>query len=73
MDKLNILIVFITKSYFKVPKEVRHSTTQFFIMKIAGRRELQQIPVNHSSDVEFKNFIKIYKKINRGNIFSFFG
>ena len=32
--KLNICIVFITQSYFKVPKEVRLNTTGFFIVKI---------------------------------------
>ena len=56
--KLNISPVFITQSYFKVPKEVRLNTTHFFIMKIPNKREL----INHSSDIDFKNFIKIYKK-----------
>ena len=60
--KLNISIVFITHSYFKVPKEVRLNTTHFFIMKILTKRELQQIPINHSSDTDFKDFMKIYKK-----------
>ena len=60
--KLNISIVFITQSYFKVPKDVRLSSTHFFIMKIPNKRELQQIALNHSSDIDFNNFIKIYKK-----------
>ena len=60
--KLNISIVFVTQSYFKVPKEVRLNTTHFFIMKIQNKRELQQIALNHSSDIHFKGFIKIYKK-----------
>ena len=60
--KLNISIVFITQSYFKVPKEVRLNTTHFFIMKIQNERELQQIALNHFSDIDFKDFIKIYKK-----------
>ena len=37
---LNILIVFITQSYFKVTKEVRLNTTHFFIVKIQNKREL---------------------------------
>ena len=45
--KLNISIVFIAQSYFKVPKEVRLNTTHFFIMKIPNKRELQQIYLNH--------------------------
>ena len=45
--KLNISIVFITQSYFKVPKDVRLNSTHFFIMKIPDKRELQQIALNH--------------------------
>ena len=52
----------ITQSYFKEPKDVRLNSTHFFIMKILNKRELQQIALNHSSDNEFKDFIKIYKK-----------
>ena len=59
--KLNISLVFITQSYFKVPKDVRLNTTHFFIMKIPNKRELQQIALNHSSDIDFKDFMKIYK------------
>ena len=60
--KLNISIVFITQSYFKVPKDVKLNSTHFFIMKITNKRELQQIALNHSSDIDFKDFMKIYKK-----------
>ena len=59
--KLNISIVFITQSYFEVPKDVRLSSKHFSIMKIPNKRELQQIALNHSSDIEFKDFMKIYK------------
>ena len=45
--KLNISIAFITKSYFKVPQDVRLNSTHFFIMKIPNKRELQQIAPNH--------------------------
>ena len=45
--KLNISIVFITQSYFKVPKDVRLNSTHLFIMKISNKRELQQIALNH--------------------------
>ena len=57
--KLNISIVFITQSYFKVSKL---NSAHFFIMKIPNKRELQQIAVNHSSYIDFKDFMKIYKK-----------
>ena len=60
--RLNISIVFITQSYFKVPKDVRLNSTHFFIMEIPHKRELQQIALNHSSDIDFKDFMKIFKK-----------
>ena len=63
--KLNISIVFITQSYFKVPKDVRLNSTHFFIMKIPNKRELQQTALNHSSDIDFKDFMNIYKKCTK--------
>ena len=60
--KLNISPVFITQSYFKVLKDVRLNTTDFFIMKIPNKRELQQIAISHSSDIDFKDFTNVYKK-----------
>ena len=60
--KLNISLVFITQSYFKVPKNVRLNTTRFFITKIPNKRELQQTALNHSSDISTKDFIKIDKE-----------
>ena len=60
--KLNISLVFITQSYFKVPKDVKLNTTHFFIMKILNKRELQQIALNHSCDIDYNDFLKIYKK-----------
>ena len=63
--KLNISIVFITQSYFKAPKDVRLNSTHFLIMKIPNKRELQQIALNHSSDIDFKDFMNIYKKCTK--------
>ena len=60
--KLNISLVFITQSYFKVRKDVRLNTTHFCIMKIPNKRELNRIALNHSSDIDFKDFFRIYKK-----------
>ena len=60
--KLNIYLVFITQSYFKVPKDVRLNSNHFFVMKIPNKRKLQQIALNHSSDINSKDFIKIGKE-----------
>ena len=51
--KFYISIAFITQSYFKVPKDVRLNSTHFLIMKIPNKRELQQIALNHSSQIYF--------------------
>ena len=59
--KLNISLVFITQSYFSVPKEVRLNSTHYVIMKIHNRRELQNIVFNHSADIDYKDFLKIYR------------
>ena len=63
--KRNIYIVFITQSFFKVPKNVRLNSTHFFIMKIPNKRELKQTALNHSSDIDFKDFMNIYKKCTK--------
>ena len=55
--KLNIYLFFITKSYFSVPKNIRLNFVHYFIIKIPSKQELQKVAFNHSSDVEFKNFI----------------
>ena len=60
--KLNISLVFITQSYFKVPKDVKPNTAHFFIAKIPNEREVQQIALNHSSDISTKDFIKTDKE-----------
>ena len=60
--KLNISLVFITQSYFAVPKNNKLNSTHYFIMKIPNKRELQQIAFNHSSDIDLKNFMNLYKK-----------
>ena len=60
--KLNIFLVFITQSYFKVPKDVRLNSTHFFISKVSNKKELQKIAINHLSDIGAKDFINIYRK-----------
>ena len=59
--KLNISLVFISDSYFEVPKTIRPNATHYCIMKIPNKRELLQIASNHSSDIGFKDFVKLYK------------
>ena len=63
--KLNISLVFITQSFFSVPKDARFNTTHYFIMKISNKRELQNIAINHSADIDYQDFKKIYRECTK--------
>ena len=60
--KLKISVFFITRSYLSVPKNIRLNSTLYFLMNVPNKQELQQIAFNHSSDIDFKDFINVYKK-----------
>ena len=63
---LIISLVLIFQSYFSVPKDVRLNSTHYLIIKINNTRELQLIiaviAVNHSADIDYKDFMKIYRE-----------
>ena len=63
--KLNITLVFITQSYFGLLKNIRLNSTHYFLMKIQNKRELQKTAFNHSSDVDFQDFINLYKNCTK--------
>ena len=63
--KLNISLVFVTQSYFSAPEDIRLNSTHYFIMKINNERELQNIAINHSVDIDYNNFVKIYRECTR--------
>ena len=63
--KLNISLVFITQSYFSVPKYVRLNSTHYLIMKINNKRELQNIATSHSAGIDYKDFMKIYRECTK--------
>ena len=61
-SKLDISPVFITQSYFAVLKNIRLNCTHYFIIQISNKEDIQQIAFNQSSDIDFKDFMSIYKK-----------
>ena len=63
--KPNISLVFITQSYFSVPKDVRLNTIHYLFMKINNERELQTIAINHSADIDYQDVIKIYRECTK--------
>ena len=63
--KLNISLVFITQSYFSVPKDVRLNSRHYLIMKINNKKELQNIAFNHSANIDYQDFMKIYRECTK--------
>ena len=66
--KLNICLVSITQSYFLVPKVVRLNCTHYIIMNLPNKRELKQTAPKNSSDIDFQDFINLYKKCTANHI-----
>ena len=67
--KLNISLVFITQSYFSVPKDVRLNTTHYLIMKINNRRELQNIATDHSADIDYQDLKEFTENVQKKQFF----
>ena len=63
--KLNVSIVFIMQSYFRTPKDARLNSIHYLLMKIQSKKELQNIAQDNSGDVDFKDFLKIYKNCTK--------
>ena len=63
--KLDISLVFITQSYFSVPKDVRLNSTLYLIMKINNKRDLQNIAINHSADIDCQDFKKFTENVQK--------
>ena len=57
--------MFITQSYFSFPKDGRLNSTHYLIMKINNQRELQNIAINHSADIDYNDFVKIYREYTK--------
>ena len=63
--KLNISLLFITQSYFSVQNKVRLNSTHYLFFKVNNRRELQNIAINHSVNIDYKDFLKIYRNCTK--------
>ena len=67
--KLNISLVFISQLYFSVPKDVRSNSTHYLIIKINNRKELQNIAINHSADIDYNNFCQDLHRMHKKTVF----
>ena len=64
MQKNKYLTFVIIQSYLSVPKDVGLNSTHL-IMKINNKRELQNIAINHSADIDYKDFMEIYRECTK--------
>ena len=58
-------IRYFTCFYFFVPKDVRLNSTHYSFLKIINLRELQNIAINHSADIDYQDFMKIYRECTK--------
>ena len=66
--KLNISLAFITQIYFSVPKDVRLNSTHYLTMEINNKRQLQNIVINHSANIDYQDFRKFTENIRENHI-----
>ena len=66
--KLNISLAIIPQSYFNFPKNIRLNSKHYFVMKIPDKRELRQVGFNHSSDIDFQDFMNLLKSVLQNHI-----
>ena len=60
MHEIKYISWFITSSYLYVSKKDRLNSTHYLIMKDFSKKELQNIAINHSADMDYNDFMKIY-------------
>ena len=65
MLKIKYFTCFYHAILFSVPKDVRLNSTHYLIMKINNKRELQNIAINHSADIDYQDFMKIYRECTK--------
>ena len=63
--KINVSVVFITQSYFRVLKDARLNSTHYILMKINNKKELKRIAEEKSGHLDYKDFLEIYNYCTR--------
>ena len=65
MQKIKCFSCIYYSVLFFCPNDIRLNSTHYFIMKISNKKELQNIAINHSADIDYKDFMKIYRECTR--------
>ena len=63
--EIKINLCFLTQSYFITPKDVRSNCTHYVILKVNNKRELQNIAINYSADIDYRDVLKIYRNCKK--------
>ena len=63
--KLNMSLVLITQSYFSIPRDVKLNSKYYLIMNIHSKKQLQNFAINHLVDIDYKDFVKIYRECTK--------
>jgi hypothetical protein len=62
--KKNASTIYISQSYFKIPKLIRNNSSYFALFKISNSREISAIAQNHSTQIGHDDFLKLYREIH---------
>ena len=55
--------MFITQSYFSIPKDIILNETHY--LKVDNKKELQNITISYSADINYIDFVKIHRKCTK--------
>ena len=61
--KRNTSIIYLSQNYFKTPKTIRLNSQYFALFNIPSKKELRSIADTHSTRLDFKDFMQLYKEI----------
>jgi hypothetical protein len=59
--KLNVSVIFISQSYFRIPKIIRNNCSYMVLLKLSGQREVNVILSEFGLGVSKEQLIEIYK------------
>lgn len=63
--KKNASVIYISQSYFQIPKMVRLNSSYFALFDVANKRQIRCIADTHSTRLEFSEFMSMYRNIHK--------
>ena len=62
MQKIKYFTCLYYSIFFFSSKDVKLNSTHYLMMKINNKRDLRNIAINHSADIDYQDFIKVYRE-----------